>query len=278
MRDRAATALKGTADPDTINMLTDLLDLGNVETRLLAARALEGTTDPEASQVLIRTLSKGSGAERKAAAQALATVAGEAATNALKDALSDKDGRVRHAAVVSLERRSDPGAIDSLIAAISDTHAGVRLAAVRAMGDKVAVDPSLLNRVLETDEDARVRVETIAALGRTTSPEATAALVRALASDARVIRRDSVLARSRVKDAAAHEALRAALDDADLFVSLFAASALRHTAPRRLREWPASDRLAVATADSSCLHWTGDDPQPYSFAEMAELKPPVDRS
>jgi hypothetical protein len=133
---------------------------------------------PESWPTLRTALESDDAGSRCAAAEGLGLLGDQRAVTALRAALADPD--VRGDAAVALARLRDEGSLPTVLAMIDDPDPDIATAAVYASS---LYGHASMERLILALQDARleVRIESIAALGRSTPDRATVALVQRLA-------------------------------------------------------------------------------------------------
>lgn len=222
---------------DCIPGVSKLLYDGNSKTREISAwwlrRRIFGVFGPGEiySQVIDTLKNDGSDARRSYAAQALGEfLVADGVPLVAHAAVSDPAAIVRTAAVGALERLNNEGPGGELATAIGDSSPDVQLAALNAsvhINVFSRVD-AVVARLSDPNSDVRRRAADV--LGTMRSSDSVVGLI-ALSSpdqekDARV-RTSAVAALGRIADPSAHDAVEAALSDADPLVQSVARIALR---------------------------------------------------
>lgn len=157
--------------------------------RLWTLEALMSINDPEVLNTFAEALSEDENEEiRSYAAQALGYLKNAHAVPVLMEALSsDPSGQVRSKAANSLGRLKNPRTLKALITALSDEHIAVRRNSAQALGllGDARAEKSLLDLLLQKDEDPNVYASAIKALGKLKSQHAVSELKRLLEEDPR---------------------------------------------------------------------------------------------
>ncbi len=169
------------AVPDLVAALRD----PQVEVRVVAAAALWRLPDPAAVPALLEVLNDRDAAARQWAALALGVIRDTRATESLVRLLSDREGSVRMDAIRSLGRIGDANALEPLRSFVGDSNKPLdeRLEAINSIGSVNSLDKvNALVRLLDDDE-ARIRLRTIRALGQVGDALAIPALRRRRAEE-----------------------------------------------------------------------------------------------
>jgi HEAT repeat protein len=235
VRTAAAVALGKTADARAVQPLADALRDPDIATRSAAAQALGEIGDAGAVEPLLAALRDPDGNTRHAAAQALAKTGDGRAVEPLLAALADQDVRVSMAAAAALGEIRDGSAVEPLAAILAGpaddmTRRMAATVALGGIGDGRAVEPLV---AALADPNDRMVVAAAAALltigdGRAVEP-IIAAVVPVLADTESTVRMTAVVILGRIDDPRAVEALAAAADDANSYISGAATQALAAT-------------------------------------------------
>jgi len=166
---------------ETARALGELKDKGAVEplikaltedesrhTREEAARSLGKLSDARAIEPLIKALGDKEWLVSHDVAKALVTF-GVLIVEPLIQELANENQQVREQAAFALGELDDPRAVEPLITLLTDEHYRTRRAAARSLGelgDIKAVEPLINAYKNKKDENSRLRVEAIEALGK----------------------------------------------------------------------------------------------------------------
>lgn len=187
VREAAATALGGIADPDRRAVKPLIAVLGtrseSPEVRRNAAEALGRIGDPRAADPLMTATKDGDWRVRSSAVLALSWMVsdGRVLKPLLQRALQDEHWRVRTTAAIALRRLKGEDALELLFAALGDEHPNVRGSAADSLSelkDRRAVLP--LIDALRRDPNSYVRRHAALALGELKDPRAKEALSETL--------------------------------------------------------------------------------------------------
>ncbi|BAY27403.1 HEAT domain protein repeat-containing protein [Calothrix sp. NIES-2100] len=208
VRFSAVKKLGGVASEAVIPLLQHALNDEYVGVRRCAAEQLGILGTESAVAGLIQALNDENSAVRWSAAEGLGKIGAESATTALIAALNDESAGVRSLVVEALGKIPTAAAMLGVQQALSDADIWVRLNAAQAIGSEECVQilrqalsdrnvnirskaafalgevgaksaiPELI--VTLTDEEAKVRTNTLAALGKIVTPESLSALLRML--------------------------------------------------------------------------------------------------
>jgi len=270
VRSYVAGALGKIKDPKAVESLITALKDESPGVRVAAAGALGKIKDPRAVEPLIEALKDEDSEVREFAAWALGEIKDPRAVEPLITALKDEDSSVRQGAAGALGEIKDPEALEPLIEALKDEDSGVRWYAAFAL---IRIDPgwredSAVERVLSEvssvlkDENSRVRRDAVLALSKIKDPEAIALLIEALKDENSDVRWYAAWALGEIGDPKALEPLIAALKDKDFWVREFAAWALEKITGEKLgrnfwkwREW--FEKKTAASPTTSRVEFEG---------------------
>jgi len=193
-----------------------------------APATAKGGTPPQDIGYLIDLLKSKDIQERRDAAQTLGAMGFDVATPGLCDALGDDDTRVQLLAAEALGKIGDKRAVDPLLAYLPAAEPSVRrfiLGALGKIGDPRALET--LTQYLGADADGDVRASAAYGLGELGDAAATEALVAALSDDYKWVRYETAGALSRMGAVGTIPALEAvAANDKDAQVRAAAAKAV----------------------------------------------------
>lgn len=182
VREEAARALARQGEA-AVDLLIEMLDADEAETRKIAARTLGELKTGRAFEPLVELLKTGDAASRQSAAIALKSLAHPETVSRLCDLLADTDSNVREAAIRVVGHFGAKGCEQAIFECCKDADERIRRAAIEQLAnieDERAV--STLIRVLK-EGSPREREAAAKALAQVKSDESVAALREAL-SDA----------------------------------------------------------------------------------------------
>lgn len=242
------TAARPGVVPDLIKALKDSDD----EVRLTATRRLGWSRAGEAVPALANALADANRDIRYAAAEALSQIGPKAvaAAPALVSAMPDKDNEVRNLIRHALFQIG-PRAVPALVPALAHEKVEVRRWVVEILGQyeagaKEAV-PALVNALM--NPDSQIQVYASAALVKI-GPDATPALVAALAHENPSVRKLVIGALNRDFAVEVSLALVGALADVDVEVRRAAAKTL---IPEEMGGWPVYPTMGVPAKRAKAL-------------------------
>ncbi len=192
---QATERIPGTAATST---LTAVLDFLSPVGQVLLIDVLARRGDPTAQPALLKMLDSPDTTVRVATLNALATTGQREAVVRLTQIAADAPGDEQEAARRALARMRGPRIDHTLLAQLPDSQPVVRVELVRALAARRCHDavPMLLEQV--RDEDARVRIAALEALGQladqSTAPALVGLLLAAEAGRVRQAAEDAVVA------------------------------------------------------------------------------------
>lgn len=168
----------------TDDAMAALLDGPTPRAREAALLAIGEAERPGSRQRVERELRGDDAAIVAMAAWALGELEDRASIGPLEDALRHDAPRVRMTAAWALGMIEDPKAVPALLRALDDREVMVRWAVVDAFGDIESREAAgALERVVRSQDDRRVRLAAIEALGNIEDPGSVDALAAVLDSD-----------------------------------------------------------------------------------------------
>lgn len=183
--------------------------------------------------ILVDLVTSGRGPNRAAAARALGTIGDSRAEPALRDAFNDEDPYVRASAAVALARVGNSTGQNYLQTMLASDVAGIRLMAAEAWNGRPGPWVDAVRPLLD-DEQAITRIRAAALLAPIDPAAANLTLAATLGDPNPAVRGKAATTLTRLAaehpEAADPAALRRQLRDADAWIRLFAAAAIRAAA------------------------------------------------